>query len=357
MTAAARPEQVSHLRPRVVDLDGQLGAYNAVGSSMPHASGLDRGPEQCRGRRSSRPARQAGDAAQRPSRRLTASVDHELARAGACGFVHLDTGRVCQLVHSHPESCQFRLRDVSVSGFIAADDRGRYASGSSQRWPSSDPIPSDLLQIEISMCMDADPPDTLVRLRGEVDILTAPGLRTALEECVAGNASNLLLDLEGLAFIDVRGLSVLVDVRRRLRLQHRELILRSPSPFTLRLIQAAGLSTVLGLDLCQLGAEDPTPTTSPGTSLPGLGCPCCRGEEFEVVAEIDLTAFRCLDCGCRWHVQLGVVRRFPGSTACKSSDRVRNGRPGRRPARDQVLFERCSSRDGASSVARGSGGL
>lgn len=354
MSAISEPDQAPHVRPRVMDVNGHLGAYTAVGSNMPPGLIEDQSSvgfvNRCDGL-----VTLATQARDRRTDRLdvsNASVDQELARAGACGFVHLETGRVCQLVHSHPESCQFRLRAVSVSGSIAAEVRGLHASGCSQLGRLSDLIAADLLQIEISMCTDADPPDILVRLRGEVDILTAPGLRAALEECVGGDAANLLLDLEELAFIDARGLSVLVDVRRRLRLQHRDLILRSPSPCTVRLIQAAGLSTVLGLDLCQLGAEDQTPTTSSGTRV---RCLCCRGEEFQVVAELDHTAFRCLHCGCRWHVQLGLVRRFPGSTACKNSKRVLKGRAGRRSAREPAPFERCSSRDGASSVATESG--
>lgn len=36
-----------------------------------------------------------------------ASVDEELASAGACAHVHLPTGQACVLPHHHRGSCQF----------------------------------------------------------------------------------------------------------------------------------------------------------------------------------------------------------------------------------------------------------
>ncbi|MDN5763394.1 MAG: hypothetical protein L0H41_13910 [Microlunatus sp.] len=35
------------------------------------------------------------------------SVDTAAARAGSCGFVHLDSGWFCELPHRHEGSCQF----------------------------------------------------------------------------------------------------------------------------------------------------------------------------------------------------------------------------------------------------------
>ena len=46
------------------------------------------------------------------SRRLdlhNVSINFAVARAGRCGFTHLDSGRICQLPHRHPGAC--RLQD------------------------------------------------------------------------------------------------------------------------------------------------------------------------------------------------------------------------------------------------------
>ncbi len=47
---------------------------------------------------------------ERSRRRLerhNSSVDENLADQGACGQIHLPTGKVCQLHHHHAGSCQF----------------------------------------------------------------------------------------------------------------------------------------------------------------------------------------------------------------------------------------------------------
>ena len=39
------------------------------------------------------------------------SIDTDLALQGACGQVHLPTGRTCVLAHHHSGSCSFIRRD------------------------------------------------------------------------------------------------------------------------------------------------------------------------------------------------------------------------------------------------------
>lgn len=40
------------------------------------------------------------------------SIDYAAAIAGRCGFTHLDSGRVCQLLHGHDDPCQLQQRDA-----------------------------------------------------------------------------------------------------------------------------------------------------------------------------------------------------------------------------------------------------
>jgi anti-anti-sigma factor len=53
------------------------------------------------------------------------------------------------------------------------------------------------------------------RLRGELDIQSAPSLERALDEAPAG--AEVVLDLRGLAFIDSSGLRAILGRRRRIR--------------------------------------------------------------------------------------------------------------------------------------------
>ncbi|SFO91950.1 anti-anti-sigma factor [Amycolatopsis arida] len=56
----------------------------------------------------------------------------------------------------------------------------------------------------------------LVRVSGEVDIVTAPGLRDRVEQavrrCADESAAGLVLDLTGVTFLGTAGLSVLLEL-------------------------------------------------------------------------------------------------------------------------------------------------
>lgn len=51
---------------------------------------------------------------------------------------------------------------------------------------------------------------TIVTVSGEVDVYTAPQLRSALEERVAAGHTALIVDLQDVGFLDSTGLGVLV---------------------------------------------------------------------------------------------------------------------------------------------------
>jgi len=56
-----------------------------------------------------------------------------------------------------------------------------------------------------------------ITLRGEVDVYTAPKLKEGLVSLIGEGCTNLVIDLEGVSFIDSSGLGVLVSALRRAR--------------------------------------------------------------------------------------------------------------------------------------------
>lgn len=56
-----------------------------------------------------------------------------------------------------------------------------------------------------------------VHLRGELDVLTVPQFRRALEEVWAGAERQVVIDLTELTFIDLRGVDALMDEYRTAR--------------------------------------------------------------------------------------------------------------------------------------------
>ena len=60
--------------------------------------------------------------------------------------------------------------------------------------------------------------DTVVRVRGELDLTTAPALRAALEaalqECIEPDSMSVEVDMFEVTFIDCSGLNALIACRR-----------------------------------------------------------------------------------------------------------------------------------------------
>jgi anti-sigma B factor antagonist len=58
---------------------------------------------------------------------------------------------------------------------------------------------------------------TIVSLHGELDVASAPSLRERLIDLVSQGSNNLILDLEGLDFLDSTGLGVIISALKRTR--------------------------------------------------------------------------------------------------------------------------------------------
>ncbi|MEU9855288.1 STAS domain-containing protein [Streptomyces sp. NPDC047974] len=58
---------------------------------------------------------------------------------------------------------------------------------------------------------------TVLRLRGELDLLTSPRVRRRVHDAVAAGRHHLVVDLSGVRFCDSSGIGVLVAARRLLR--------------------------------------------------------------------------------------------------------------------------------------------
>jgi anti-sigma B factor antagonist len=95
---------------------------------------------------------------------------------------------------------------------------------------------------------------TQVVVRGELDMLTAPELRSALRACADQGHSDVVVDLAGVAFLDAQGLGVLVEARKRLDAHHRSLTIVSPSAPARRVLDLTGLTTLFSV----------TPVPTPG---------------------------------------------------------------------------------------------
>ncbi|KQS69182.1 hypothetical protein ASG41_22165 [Modestobacter sp. Leaf380] len=90
--------------------------------------------------------------------------------------------------------------------------------------------------------------DLVVVVSGEVDSMTAPGLRESLAEVLARpGAVRVVVDLAAVTFLDSAGLCALAAAHRDVRSTGRTLLLRAgDNRAVLRPLQITGLWDVLG---------------------------------------------------------------------------------------------------------------
>jgi anti-anti-sigma factor len=86
-----------------------------------------------------------------------------------------------------------------------------------------------------------------VTVEGELDLLTAPKLAAQVDQLVRAEAVDVVLDLDETLFIDSAGLSILLNLQRRLdRRGHRLRVVCDDGPVR-RVIEMARLEDTLGL--------------------------------------------------------------------------------------------------------------
>lgn len=87
-----------------------------------------------------------------------------------------------------------------------------------------------------------------VTLAGELDMSNAELLRAALSTLADQGVRTVVVDLAKLEFIDSTGLSELVQALKRSRADGGEVVLRSPQPATLRVLEIVGLTELFQIE-------------------------------------------------------------------------------------------------------------
>jgi len=91
---------------------------------------------------------------------------------------------------------------------------------------------------------ESHPPFTVLAVKGEVDVYTAPRLREKLVELVSQGRHQIVVDLEGVDFLDSTGLGVLVGGLKRLRSNEGDLRLVCTQARILKVFEITGLTKV-----------------------------------------------------------------------------------------------------------------
>jgi anti-sigma B factor antagonist len=87
-------------------------------------------------------------------------------------------------------------------------------------------------------------PASVLTLRGEIDVYTAPRLRQAIIDLVDGGASQIVVDMSGVDFLDSTGLGVLVGGLKRVKVKDGSLSIVTTQDKILKIFDITGLNKV-----------------------------------------------------------------------------------------------------------------
>jgi anti-sigma B factor antagonist len=105
--------------------------------------------------------------------------------------------------------------------------------------------------------VESRPPYTVLAVKGEVDVYSAPRLREKLVELVSQGHRHIVVDLESVDFLDSTGLGVLVGGLKRLRSHEGDLTLVCTQARILKVFEITGLTTVFRIaDSVKEATED-----------------------------------------------------------------------------------------------------
>jgi anti-sigma B factor antagonist len=85
---------------------------------------------------------------------------------------------------------------------------------------------------------------TVVSIKGEVDLYTAPSLKERIADLVSAGRSRLAVDLAGVEFMDSTGLGVLIGGLKRCKEAGGSLALVAPREPVIKVLSITGLDKV-----------------------------------------------------------------------------------------------------------------
>lgn len=98
------------------------------------------------------------------------------------------------------------------------------------------------MELEVSTREVGD--HTVIKLKGEVDIYTAPSLRETIVDCVEKGRYKIAVDLDEVDFLDSTGLGVLVGGLKRVKQHEGELSIICNQEKILRIFKITGLTKI-----------------------------------------------------------------------------------------------------------------
>ena len=89
---------------------------------------------------------------------------------------------------------------------------------------------------------------TVLTLSGRVDGVTSAELQTALDETLAENKNDIIINLHDVAYISSAGLRVLLSTEKRCRPENRRQIIKGVNSSVMEIFDLTGFSGILTVE-------------------------------------------------------------------------------------------------------------
>jgi anti-sigma B factor antagonist len=140
-----------------------------------------------------------------------------------------------------------QVHELAVDGQFADDPLEGHVSNLRGGVPLPDRSNERKARMELGLDVTERNGYAVLAVRGEVDVYTAPRLRERLVELVSQGKHQIVVDLEGVDFLDSTGLGVLVGGLKRLRSHDGDLTLVCTQHRILKVFEITGLTKVFSI--------------------------------------------------------------------------------------------------------------
>jgi anti-anti-sigma factor len=100
---------------------------------------------------------------------------------------------------------------------------------------------------ELSISINQSSESADVSLAGELDVASAPSLRTCLSQCMEQGCANITLEMSGVSFMDSNGIVALLAIKSQLEELGGTLTVSRPSWTVRKVLDVTALTSEFGI--------------------------------------------------------------------------------------------------------------
>lgn len=104
------------------------------------------------------------------------------------------------------------------------------------------------MSIDINLKSDTDVEFWEVSVDGELDVSTADQFKEYLHKLIDKDIRNIRFDLENLQYIDSTGLGVMIGILKRIKVENKEIYIKSPKDNVNKIFSITGLDKIFKME-------------------------------------------------------------------------------------------------------------